>query len=289
MRVFALMTGTLGLLAVGVLIMTVTPQGPSAPVALSATTTPARVVALATPPTTTAPQSGRTTQIADVAAPASTRPSTVVSTPDEQHGDPLATPIADGRVALVTRAALDDTTDGSVSVRFTSGREGRGTVIDEHTNDHVVMIALADWEPALAVARDTPHDREIVKVMDSPPVTVAFGDVASLELREGTPVVDDDGALVGLCTHAADGGTILVEFRGSLADLIGSSIDQLDQLHETPDDFDELGELVDAIDDLIDDLVQDVVDRGPDGTGEMPDESRIDVSVAPAVATTVAP
>jgi hypothetical protein len=76
--------------------------------------------------------------------------------------------------------------------------------IVERSGD-TVLVALSDIEPGHDVAEQRPHDREVVTVMAEPPVTIAYADVSTLEVAEGTAVVDSDGHLVGLCTKSGHG------------------------------------------------------------------------------------
>jgi hypothetical protein len=205
-RAFALTTGTLGLLAVGVLVLTVTPRRGEAPVAVSATTTP--VVAAAAP----------TVAASTIAAlrPSGAR-SQLGSTRRVFTGSarPLATPIGDGHLALVTHAALTGSIAGPLEVRLPSGRLGTGRVVA--VVDEAVLVELDRAERGHAVAEHLPHERDIVTVLSSPPVTIAFADVASLDVDEGTAVLDATGELVGLCSDD-DGGTDLIEVRSDLVD-----------------------------------------------------------------------
>lgn len=175
-RVFALVTGTMGLLAVGVLLLTVTPPKQDSPIALSASTTLVR---------SASPTSGPTGALVNPGAPA-----------DEA----LATPIGDGRLALVTRAALGEQRGTTVSVRLTSGRVGLVEVVDR-SDGALVLVALPAGEAGHPIADELPDADEIVTVLASPPITVPFADVATLEVEEGTPVFDQEGALVGLCSR----------------------------------------------------------------------------------------
>src|SRR5262245_43648554 len=91
-RGFAIATGTMGLVAVAVLTLTVTPGTHESPVAISATTSPVstRESAIRTPTPTTAPA------LAPAPSPAGAR----------AVADALATPIGDGHLALMTVSAV---------------------------------------------------------------------------------------------------------------------------------------------------------------------------------------
>ncbi len=212
-RVFALTTGTLGLLAVGVLILTVTPRRQESPIAISATTSPTALAGADSSAVadTESRADGRVPAFAARGSNgdqgAAESPTTVPAT---------ATPIGTGRLAIVTRAAIGDADVGSlgdtIAVVLPSGAATVGDVV--HTNGEAIVIEIghASVEPGHEIARHRPHDREIVTVMSSPPITVAYGDVDGLEVGEGTAVLDDDGALVGLCSRSDAGpGVRLIE------------------------------------------------------------------------------
>ena len=131
----ALTSGTLGLLAVGLLMVTITPDRAESPIALSASTTP--VVA----------QSAR--RVAVLASSATDR----IGFRSEPIGA-LATPIGDGRFALVTRASLADTDGMVIDVRLPSGRTTAGSIVT--ASDDAVVVALAVAEPGHRIAAVRP-------------------------------------------------------------------------------------------------------------------------------------
>lgn len=210
----AFTTGTLGLLAVGMLIFTVTPRRQESPIALSATTTPISSLMAAAAPSTT---SGRTDSIrpaTPIPAFAARGPLTSVS-PQPLHA--LATPIGDGHLALITSVALEtygtnSLNDPAIDVQLPSGRVGTGTIIEQSGDTWVIEL----WQPEAGhdIASNRPVGAEIVTVMGSPPVTIAFADVATLDVPEGAAVLDHSGDLVGLCTRQrGDGRVRVIEIR----------------------------------------------------------------------------
>ena len=210
-RVFALTTGTLGLLAVGVLILTVTPRRQESPVAVSATTTPAAavvaVVGVGVDQTGTEP--GRR---ADTRAPAFAPRSVVATTaptmaptstrPPDQVTRALATPIGDGRIAITTRVALAHADGTSVAVVLPSGRHATGEIVE--TSADTVLVALDQGEPGHEIADHRPSAGDMVVVMTSPPIDIAYGEISTLDVDEGTAVLDRDGDLVGVCSEGRD-------------------------------------------------------------------------------------
>ena len=195
-RVLAITTGTMGLLAVGLLMMTITPKRSESPIAISASTTPAAVSASSGTPTALAP--GGTAR-------AGLRSS---------GSGVLATPIGDGRFAIVTRASLVDSRRTVIDVRLPSGRQSAGSIVT--ASDDAVIVALATVEPGHAIARHRPRSRDIVTVMATPPITVPYDDVGTLAVEEGTAVLDDDGHLVGLFSRSGGDDLRLIEINPEL-------------------------------------------------------------------------
>lgn len=196
-RLLALTTGTLGLLAVGLLMITITPKRTESPIALSASTTPVEAASGA---------------LRAVAPPASER----VGLRAELSGV-LATPIGDGRFALVTRASLSGSSDTVIDVKLPSGRTSAGSIVT--ASDDAVVVALATTEPGHDIAAQRPDDREMVTVMASPPITVAYDDVDTLAVEEGTAVIDRSGHLVGICSRRAGSKHVrLIEVSAELDD-----------------------------------------------------------------------
>lgn len=187
-RTFALATGTLGLVALGVFVLLMTPTREGSPIAVSATTTAAATVS-------DAGSSGPT--IAAVRRPVADVTSAA-----------LATPIGDGDYAVVVRASVERTGEDTVRVVLPSGRTVSGSIVDQNADTAVVQLSIP--EPGHRIAERRPHDHDVVTVLASPPVEVAFADVDELDVAEGTAVVDADGDLVGLCSRRGDGTTVLI-------------------------------------------------------------------------------
>jgi hypothetical protein len=185
-RMFAITTGTLGLLAVGLLMVAVTPDRSGSPVAISATTTPV----------------GTVDTLAVIATPPDRTPLGLRATTEA-----VATPIGEGRYAVVTATDLAATAGtarlgDAVEVEVPSGRIHDARVVGR--SGDTVLVELERAEPGLEVAENHPEGHEIVTVLAEPPVTIVFADLPQLDVAEGTAVLDDDGELVGLCSQ--DGG-----------------------------------------------------------------------------------
>jgi hypothetical protein len=80
------------------------------------------------------------------------------------------------------------------------------------------LIALDEAGTGHEIASERPTSSEIVTVMNSPPVTIELAEIATLDIDEGTAVLDSDGDLVGICTRRANGEVRLIEVRAELVD-----------------------------------------------------------------------
>lgn len=206
-RILALTTGAAGLLAIGALMVTITPRGVESPVAIASTTSVAAQAAVV-PPTASNSTGSQAVRALRAESPGST--DRRVAQPDV-----LATPIGDGQFALVTRAAVGRSASSILDLRFPSGRRSTGSIVT--ASDHAVVVALLTPEPGHPVARRMPRATDPVTVLTSPPVVVLFGDLASLDVDEGTPVLSHDDELVGLCSRHRDGSVSLIEVVEALA------------------------------------------------------------------------
>lgn len=200
-RIFAFATGSAGLMAIALLMLVMTPGRSGQPLVVSATTSPA---------------GSATPQALGVA-------STLIEqvrgfgrtaiTPARA----LATPIGSGTHAVVLSGSLPDPLALAVEVELPTGHESMATVV-ERTGGVVVVELAVHGGAGHDVADQRPRDREIVTVMSSPPVTIAFADVHELEVADGTAVLDSDGELVALCDDERDRpGTRVVEISPSVA------------------------------------------------------------------------
>ncbi len=193
-RLFAMVTGSVGLLAVGLLVLWVAPDRNGGPVTVSATTTPGAL----------AP--ARLTGVAAIGRFSSDAHPDADVAPVRIH-PALATPVGDGRSALMTSESARHR-DGSFDVRLTSGAVVSAAVVDT-SDEGLVVVTIATSDQAHEIAIAPPGPDEIVTVLADPPVTVPFASIDLMELAEGTPILDSDGALVGICTRTGDGSIVL--------------------------------------------------------------------------------
>jgi hypothetical protein len=202
-RVCAVATGTLGLLVVGALVLTATPRRPESPLAVGVTTIPA--AAQAAEAVGAVARSGLaaigrfTSDNAD---------QFVAATPIRRTAPVLATPVGDGRSAVVTRSSTDAVTGTPFDVQLASGQVVSAAIIDDSDAD-VVVVTIERHDDAHRIASSTPAPDDIVTVLVDPPVTIAFAELASVDAAEGTPVLDANGELIGLCTREKGAASVI--------------------------------------------------------------------------------
>jgi hypothetical protein len=183
-RGFAIATGSIGLVALGVLMILVTPPAQDSPVAVSATTSPSTV-------RTSLSGNGPTHVATPVAA--------VRAVPHE-----LATPIGDGHLALITASGSTIRRGAELDVQLMNGPVV--TAVVDSTMQGVVVVSIASGANGHEIAASQPEPYDIVTVLAEPPVTIAFSALTTLDAKEGTPVLDDDGDLIGLCSQRHGAG-----------------------------------------------------------------------------------
>ncbi len=209
-RIFAVTTGTAGLLAIAVLFLAVTPTRQAQPVAVSASTSP-------TAETADDPDGAVT-----IVAVRRTSPDPTDGSQQSAAPAALATPIGSGRFAIVLRASMGSSNDGDdVEVRLPSGRLTSGSVVESaDLGAEAVLVRLDRHEPGHDVAERRPHERDVVTLMASPPITITLADLHRVDVADGTAVIDAEGHLVGLCTEVGTGGVRLVEVSASVTDAV---------------------------------------------------------------------
>jgi hypothetical protein len=183
-RGFAIATGSIGLIAVGTLMIMVTPPAQDSPVAVSATTSPSAA---------NSPSIGRGSS-ARAVTPVAAR-----SVPQA-----LATPIGDGRLALMTAPGSTIRRGSEPDVQLTNGPVV--TAVVDATSAGVVIVSIASGAHGHEIAATPPDPEDIVTVLAEPPVTIAFAALTTLDAEEGTPVLDGDGELIGLCSQRHGAG-----------------------------------------------------------------------------------
>lgn len=243
-RAAALTGGTLTILLVGVVVLSVTPRATPNPTVTGSTPVAQRVttVALGAP--------GADAIARSVAAALPPRPAPVVAEP------PLVTGLGDhGFAVLPSRsvvALLDRSAAGgpaSITVVLHDGSTTRASVVDPGDGVGLAVVRITatpgrtdpttqpsdGFEPA----SDLPGDGDVVTVLAAEPIDVEMRhldqiDLTTAELVDGAAVVDADGNLVGLLTDGDDGGRLLVvdesitqsisgSVSGSVSETVGES------------------------------------------------------------------
>jgi hypothetical protein len=116
----------------------------------------------------------------------------------------LATTIGDGRRALITAPGATIRRGSELDVQLTNGPVV--TAVVDATTAGVVVVSLASGANGHAIASSQPDPDEIVTVLAEPPVTIAFAALTTIDAEEGTPVLDGDGELIGLCSQRHGAG-----------------------------------------------------------------------------------
>ena len=154
--------------------------------AVSATTSPSAAPSRPAPPSTVRTTVARATPVAARSVQA------------------LATPIGDGRLALITAPGSTIRRGAELDVQLTNGPVVTAVVHD--TAPGVVVVSIASTTSGHEIAASPPAPEDIVTVLAEPPVTIAFSAVTTLDAKEGTPVLDEDGDLIGLCSQRHGAG-----------------------------------------------------------------------------------
>lgn len=215
LRMVALMSGTLGLIVVGVLAVMVTPNRGGSPLAVESDLAFVEPTVLAPTTSALAGFANELTSALGLSRNDRDRPTTtasLVSVTSIAATAPaaLATPLDSGMAIVTIKSIAGSATGDEVSVRLASGRTFEAEVVATLGHAAVVAIgALLSDERAHSVAEEVPAGDTMVTVMLASPTSVRLAELASTEAPEGTAVFDSAGRLIGLCTEDADGQTSL--------------------------------------------------------------------------------
>ena len=138
---------------------------------------------------------------------ATTARATVTFAALERPALPIVTPIGDEGWGVTTRGAVAGRS-GILSARLPSGDIVDVKVMRTDATSGLTVVSLPAAEHGYELADAAPAPSDTVLVNGEPPLVVAMDDLAALNVDEGTPVLDGDGDLVGLCT-AGEHGTAL--------------------------------------------------------------------------------
>ncbi len=206
-RAIALVGGAAGVLAVALFVLTLAPQGTDAPVAVSSTSSP-----------------GSSTSVQLVASAGLGRDVAGLAL------HPVATPIGnDGLAVMSSRSIVRITQPSSarpdnrlIDVVLVTGHVTRALVVDPGESGGIAWVSLDSeaYGHGLDVAIEMPHADDVVTVLADPPMLVEFGHIEQVEAADGTPVIDDDGDVVGMCIEHDDSGD--ADFT-PIGDLVGDA------------------------------------------------------------------
>ena len=88
-----------------------------------------------------------------------------------------------------------------LAARLPSGVEVDVEIVTSDRTSGVTVVSLPSRRAGYELADRRRHRSDTVLVDGHPPQVVAMTELAGLDVDEGTPVLDDDGDLVGLCTR----------------------------------------------------------------------------------------
>lgn len=173
-RVLIVTSATLSLLLIGLLALSMTPGRGATPIAVEATTagTASRLAAL------------------------------------EQPSLPMVTPLGDDGWAVTTSGAVGSRA-GTMAARLPSGRVVDVEIVRRDAESGVTLVSLPELTAGYQLATSNPEPSDTVVVHGADPIVVTMVGVAELDVAEGTPVLDGDGELVGICTTSANGVAIM--------------------------------------------------------------------------------
>jgi hypothetical protein len=188
-RVLIVTSAAVSLVLIGLLALAITPDHSPSPMAASSTvgTRSSRSA-----PAAIASSSALTTTALDVL--------------------PVVTPIGDDGWAVTTWEAVAGES-GWMDARLPSGEVVEIEVIAADPSAGLVVVTLPasakpDGYELAAAGPPAPSDTVFVNSKD--PKVVTLHDLSYLDVEEGTPVLDDAGALIGLCTGDGHEGTALM-------------------------------------------------------------------------------
>jgi len=173
-RVLIVTTATLSLLLIGLLALSMTPGRGADPIAVGSTTEQVSAVPAAL----------------------------------EQPSLPMVTPLGDDGWGVTTLQAT--TADsGRMAARLPSGNVIDVHIVDRDEESGVTLVSLPTRTRGYELAAASPAPSDTVVVHGLEPMVVSMVEIAGLDVAEGTPILDDRGDLVGLCTWEAGGVAVM--------------------------------------------------------------------------------
>jgi len=166
-------TATLGLLLVGVLALSMTPRRSGSPATANSTLS-------------------------------SFRAASASLTSVSQPVLPLVTPVGDDGWGVTTADALAGASGRFVQVRLPTGEIIEVEVVGSDGDLALVSLPPDSEAEPYELATATPRPTDTVVVGTDKPLVVTMDELAHVDVDEATPVLDDDGRLIGLCTGERD-------------------------------------------------------------------------------------
>ncbi len=121
---------------------------------------------------------------------------------------PMVTPLGDEGWAVMTSDAVGARA-GLMSARLPSGDVVDVEIVRRDAESGVTLVSLPELTHGYQLAEQSPGPTDTVLVHSPEPQVVTMLAVARLDVAEGTPVLDDDGALVGICTMGTQGVAVM--------------------------------------------------------------------------------
>jgi hypothetical protein len=192
-RAIALIGDAAGVLAVALLVLTLAPQRTESPVAVSSTSSP--------DPSTSAQLVASASLGSDVTGLA-LHP---IATPIGNDGLAVMSSRSIVRITQLNTARLDNRL---IDVVLVTGHVTRAFVVDPGESGGIAWVSLdaEAYGHGLDVAIEMPRADDVVTVLADPPMLVEFAQIEQVEAADGTPVIDDDGDVVGMCIEHDDSG-----------------------------------------------------------------------------------
>jgi hypothetical protein len=162
-----------------------------------------------TPDHASSPIAGNATVASSRSFPAAIASSSALTTARLDRALPVVTPVGDEGWAVTTWAAVAGET-GWADARLPSGEVVEIEIIGKDPVAGLVVVTLPAATEGYRLAVDRPGPTDTVYVNADEPKVVTLDDLVWLEVEEATPVLDDAGALIGLCTGGGRDGTTLM-------------------------------------------------------------------------------
>jgi hypothetical protein len=116
---------------------------------------------------------------------------------------PLVTPLGQAGWGVTTMSAVAGRSGRRVEARLPSGEIVEVEIIATDRSAGLTVVSLPAVE-GYELAATEPGPSDTVLVHTDPPLVVTMLELAALDVDEATPVLDEAGDLIGLCTYEDD-------------------------------------------------------------------------------------